>query len=84
MWPPLPCAECVLRAEIGSASLWLKSLFYFVAKQGERPVRSGMITDILSFPVSEASACFMGSQMQRIWEMRKGINVVAQCPGLFN
>lgn len=60
----LPCAECVLRAEICRASLWLKSLFCFVAKHGERPVRSGMTTDILSFPGTEASACFFGNQMQ--------------------
>lgn len=74
----------MLRVGIDSALLWHKSLFYFVAKHGERPVRSGMTTSILGFSVTEASACFMVNQMQRMWEIRKRINVISQCLGLFN
>jgi len=84
MWPTLSSAECVLRAGIDSVSLWQKSLFYFVAKCEERPVRSGMTTRVLDCSVTEASACFMVNQMKRMWELRKSINVVAQCSGVFN
>lgn len=74
----------MLRAGIDSASPWHKSRFCFVARRGERPVRPGMTTSILGSSVAEASACFMVNQMQKMWEMRKRINVVAQCSGLFN
>lgn len=43
-----------------------------------------MTTSILGFSVSEASVCFMVNQVQRMWEIRKRIDVVAWCSGLFN